>query len=125
MASWAPVLALSGFHYSGVSKDLTFLPKLANNPFRSFWCTPTAWGMYSQSDSKQRVRTGVKVLEGQLAIGRLRLPARTVPRDVRISIAGNVVRPTVSRSGDVAILAFGPEIRLDAQSELEIAAEIG
>ena len=81
--------------------------------------------MYSQSDSKQRVRTGVKVLEGQLTIGRLRLPARTVPRDVRISIAGNVVRPKVSRSGDVAILAFEPEIRLDAQSELEIAAEIG
>jgi hypothetical protein len=36
-----------------------------------------------------------------------------------------VVRPKVSRSGDVAILAFEPEIRLDAQSELEIAAEIG
>jgi len=65
------------------------------------------------------------VLEGQLAIARLRLPARTVPRDVRISIAGNVVRPKVSRSGDVAILAFEPEISLDAQSELEIAAEIG
>ena len=125
MASWAPVLALSGFHYSGVLKDLTFLPKLGNNPFRSFWCTPAAWGMYFQSDSKQRVRTGVKVLEGQLAVGRLRLPARTVSRNVRISIAGNVVRPKVSRSGDVAILAFEPEIRLDAQSELEIAAEIG
>lgn len=71
------------------------------------------------------ILTAFKVLEGQLAIGRLRLLARTVPRDVRISIAGNVVRPKVSRSGDVAILAFEPEIRLDAQSELEIAAEIG
>jgi hypothetical protein len=36
-----------------------------------------------------------------------------------------VIRPNASRSGDVAILAFEPEIRLDAQSELEIAAEIG
>lgn len=125
MASWGAVLALSGFHYSGVSKELTFLPKLAANPFRCFWCAPAAWGMFSQSDSKQNVRTHVKVLEGQIAIRQLRLPARMAALAPRVWLAGTAVRPKVSRNGDAAVLAFEPEIRLDAHMELEVACEAG
>lgn len=125
MASWAPILAISGFQYSAVSNDLTFLPKLGANPFRSFWCTPTAWGVFSESDSKRRVRTELKVLEGQIALARLRLPARAVsnPQNVRISLAGNPVRSSVARSGEAATLTFKPDIRIDAQQGLEIIAD--
>ncbi|MCP5117681.1 MAG: hypothetical protein GY953_43215, partial [bacterium] len=40
MASWAAVLALSGFHYSGVEKVMTF----AAGDGRFFWSNGYAWG---------------------------------------------------------------------------------
>ena len=40
MASWAAVLALSGFNYSGVSKSIT----ITGNPGKWFWSNGSAWG---------------------------------------------------------------------------------
>jgi non-lysosomal glucosylceramidase len=40
MASWASVLALSGFHYSAVTKTMAF----TSNPGTYFWSNGEAWG---------------------------------------------------------------------------------
>ena len=40
MASWAAVLALSDFHYSGVSKQISF----TSRPGNYFWSNGYAWG---------------------------------------------------------------------------------
>jgi hypothetical protein len=41
MASWAAVIALSEFQYSGVSQSMTFTSK----PGRYFWSNGSAWGL--------------------------------------------------------------------------------
>lgn len=40
MASWAPVIALSGFQYSGVTQSMSF----TSNPGTYFWSNGSAWG---------------------------------------------------------------------------------
>ncbi len=46
MASWAAVLALTGFRYSGVERAIRFAP--VAGPVRWFWSTGNAWGTVRQ-----------------------------------------------------------------------------
>lgn len=48
MASWALLLALSGFQYDLVRGMIRFQPALSADHFKTFWSTGKAWGMYSQ-----------------------------------------------------------------------------
>jgi hypothetical protein len=80
MASWAAVLALTGFHYSAVSGTLT----LASQQGRWFWASGYAWGSVSIEASAGGYRLRLDVAEGAIALaeivldghGRHRLPAR-------------------------------------------------
>ncbi len=71
MASWSAVLALSGFHYSGVTKTMSFAASAT--PMRGFWSNGRAWGTYSQmprdyEGSKHPAKLTVSVLFGVLAV---------------------------------------------------------
>jgi hypothetical protein len=72
MAAWAVPLALSGFHYSAVSKQLTLAPRWNPESFQSFWITAGGWGTVSQKidDSQQQIRWDV--LSGALEAQTLR-----------------------------------------------------
>jgi len=69
MASWAAILALSGFHYSAVTGVLTFSPVAG----RYFWSNGWAWGTCElvQAGSSFNVRLAVRF--GRLRISRLKL----------------------------------------------------
>jgi non-lysosomal glucosylceramidase len=65
MASWASVLALSGFHYSGVTKSIAFTA----TPGTYFWSNGYAWGTCKIEDKKATL----SVLSGEIAISKLEL----------------------------------------------------
>jgi len=67
MASWAAVLALSGFHYSGVEKTMTF----AAQEGTFFWSNGYAWGSCSLKKENDKVRVELSVLHGELSLSRL------------------------------------------------------
>jgi hypothetical protein len=69
MASWAAVLALTGFSYSGVEKTMTFAPK--DGTF--FWSNGYAWGSCSLQCKKKSVSIELSVLQGELALSRFEL----------------------------------------------------
>lgn len=79
MASWSAPLALSGFHYSGVSKSLTF----TSEPGTYFWSNGHAWGICRVESNKARVT----VLHGNLEVstftlqgkGSVKLRNRAIP----------------------------------------------
>ena len=48
LASYAVLLALTGFHCDAVDKVLTFQPKIHPENFRSFFCCADGWGIYHQ-----------------------------------------------------------------------------
>ena len=63
MASWATLLAYSGFHYSAIDKSMTF----ADRTGTWFWSNGYAWG--TASINKQDVK--VTVLKGSLSLREL------------------------------------------------------
>ena len=60
MASWAAVLALSDFHYSGVEQQMSF----TSQPGTYFWSNGSAWGLCTISASDATL----KVLKGSLSL---------------------------------------------------------
>jgi hypothetical protein len=80
MASWGAILALTGFHYSGVDAALALAP--LSGP--TFWSTGDAWGTYAVDNA----RVTITVLFGALplrqvtvcGIGEAHLPAAAVLR---------------------------------------------
>ena len=95
MASWAAVLALTGFEYSGVEQAMTF----AANDGLFFWSNGHAWGNCRIKTSKSGAKIELTVKSGSLELRRLTLtgagaakftPAKTVR-------AGKTLRVTVKK----------------------------
>jgi len=70
MASWAAVLALTGFEYSGVGKSVTFAARFG----RHFWATGDAWGTCLLKPIGEAVEIEFTVEFGELAITSFELP---------------------------------------------------
>ncbi|MCY4465922.1 MAG: GH116 family glycosyl-hydrolase [Chloroflexi bacterium] len=71
MASWAAVLALSGFHFSAVDKSLRFAAPDAEQ--RHFWSTGYAWGTCDLQPGDGACQVDLTVLGGELALDSLTL----------------------------------------------------
>jgi len=69
MASWAAVLALTGFRYSGVEKSMAFADKEGTH----FWSNGSAWGTCSVNPEGQKLRAELQVLYGKLELKTFRL----------------------------------------------------
>ena len=62
-------LALTGFHYSGVSKRITFTP----NEGRFFWSNGYAWGTYSIKNRKYDYQIELTIEMGELKLEAIQL----------------------------------------------------
>jgi len=68
MASWALVVVLNGFHYSGVERRLTLTPRVDDSAIRSFWTAPSGWGSFEHSQTATSLDAQVVVEEGVLKL---------------------------------------------------------
>jgi non-lysosomal glucosylceramidase len=66
MASWAAVLALTGFHYSAVTQTLRFAA--SPMPCRWFWSTGSAWGVCEQRPGERGTQVTLTVTKGSLSL---------------------------------------------------------
>lgn len=69
MASWAAILALSGFSWSAVSGTMTFAPKEGTY----FWSNGSAWGTCQQTLTDAEAQVNIAVLYGTLELKQLTL----------------------------------------------------
>ncbi len=69
MASWAAVIAWTGFHYSAVDATLTFAARVG----RWFWAAGGAWGTCEIRETPKGFRVDLHVLGGRLPLKRLSL----------------------------------------------------
>lgn len=79
MASWAAVLALSDFHYSGVDKTMNFTA----DPGRYFWSNGYAYGICEVSEDA----VSLQVLKGSLDLKALTLSGLRKPVATRVSLS--------------------------------------
>jgi uncharacterized protein (DUF608 family) len=71
MASWAALLALTGFQYSGVTETVQFAP--VTSPTSWFWAGGDSWGTVQLEPGAAGTAVTLKVLAGQLALRRVKL----------------------------------------------------
>jgi len=69
MASWSALLALSGFHYSGVNHEITF----GENDGTYFWSNGYSYGTVKISGNQGIRKIKLHVLNGQLDLKRISL----------------------------------------------------
>ena len=88
MASWAAILAMTGFHYSAVTGTMTF----AKGEGSWFWSTGYAWGTLRQTSLGGVPKVDLRILGGKLPLQRL------------VIVGGGQYEPvqsTVFRAGDI------------------------
>ena len=66
LASWAVLLALSGFQYDGVTHTMAFSPQVQRDDFQTFWSTGSGWGEFRIKNKEIHL----KVDHGNLKINR-------------------------------------------------------
>jgi non-lysosomal glucosylceramidase len=69
MASWAALLALTGFQYSAVERTMTFAARAG----RFFWSTGYAWGSVILQNTPGGWKAEINVCGGELVLERLYL----------------------------------------------------
>ena len=79
MASWAAVLALSGFQYSGVDKTMSF----TSRPGKYFWSNGYSFGLCEVGTTSVRL----EVLKGSVELKSLSLEGRVKPVARKISLS--------------------------------------
>lgn len=66
MSSWGLLIALSGFKFDMVRKEIAFAPVIEQESFTTFWSTGLAWGTYSQNKNRETgdFEVDIQVLQG-------------------------------------------------------------
>ncbi|MBC8077255.1 MAG: hypothetical protein H7Y32_14355, partial [Chloroflexales bacterium] len=98
MASWAAVLALTGFGYSGVAQAISFAA--ADAPAQWFWSNGAAWGTVAQRPHDGGAQVTLHVLHGSLALRQLSLTGlgSVVLAQPRTLLAGEQIDLRVARN---------------------------
>jgi hypothetical protein len=78
MASYALMASLSGFRYSAVEKTLWFGPRLALDPFQTFFSVASGFGTIRLSGSTLTV----SLVEGELSLENLVFTRDEVTQDI-------------------------------------------
>lgn len=79
MASWAAMLALSGFRYHGANKAVELRPQVAGTWFSSFWSTGAGWGTFTRAVQRGATQVTLSVAAGRLPCESLSVEAKVSP----------------------------------------------
>jgi hypothetical protein len=120
MSSWALIVALAGFHYSGVERHLTLTPRVKGASLRSWWTTPSGWGTFIHSNAPRSLRVELQAVEGSLALRSLALAGNGRTKAVA-KLGGESVAVTVGREGKRKVLTFGQELRVEPEHSLTVS----
>jgi len=101
MASYAVLLALTGFRCCVPHQYLRFTPKVNKENFRTFFSTATGWGLYSQKIDKEGAEFSVKLEYGSLRLKMLELSKVEKDKNTLVvSLNGRKVDAKVKKTRD-------------------------
>jgi hypothetical protein len=100
MASWAAVLAWSGFRYSAIARTLT----LGTRPGSFFWSNGYGWGDYTLGGGADARELSLRLREGRLEVSRVVLTGfgKADLAPVGALEGGGALTVTVERDGGAA-----------------------
>ncbi len=94
LASWAVLLALSGYDYDGIEKIISFDPRINQDNFSCFWSCGTGWGNFSKEKNMVILELDYGALDikelrmGNLIAGK-RITKIELPEKTEYQISGN------------------------------------
>lgn len=122
MASWAALLALSGFNYSAVERRLTLTPRVRRTNFRSFWSAPSGWGNFAQTVLPQQQKVSVEIVEGTLAVARLVLESvgKEVAKNASACLGAEALPATLRNEAGRRVIDLGREVTIAPGQVLQV-----
>jgi len=122
MASYALLLALSGFQYQAHKQRLGFAPRVNERDFRCFFSAQAAWGEYRQRVHRARAEIVIQVDVGALPLRELRLAGAAARMGGSVSAKIGQRRVACRKSGGAkrAALAFQPAVTVTPDSALSL-----
>lgn len=124
MASWAGMLALSGFRYDGVEKRVEAKPPLLaehSAGFNSFWSSGSGWGSFALAPA----RFTLDVHYGSLTVSTIALPAIWAPSSSRrasVNVGGATVESKWQKTGEDEIaIVLSKSAAIRAGERLSVA----
>ena len=83
MASWALMLAYSGFQYDARDDSIVFAPAAASDQFSCFFSAASSWGVFTQNSEHAEI----ELKDGSLKLSRvqLQIPASGPPAMVSVN----------------------------------------
>ena len=124
--AWALIVALSGFHYSGVERKLTLTPRVRAQNFRCFWSVPSGWGRFSQTVTAASQAVEVETLEGSMALTSLALGGngKRTRKKVSAKIGTESLTATLREEGELRLVAFDREVRIVPGQTLALSLRV-
>ena len=121
MASWAVLLALSGYHYDGVSGELGFAPVIDKEDFHCFWSTGSGWGSFKQKITKNKSVAVIEVKYGNLILDSFALgQIEGSFRRAKVTVNGQKVKTKIEQQDVGIIFRFAKRVFLGTGSILRI-----
>jgi uncharacterized protein (DUF608 family) len=114
MSAWALIVALSGFHYSGVDRKLMLTPRVGAQNFRCFWSVPSGWGKFSQTVTAASQAVEVETLEGSMAVASLALGGngKAARKKVSARLGKEPLAAALHEEGKLRVVTFDREVRI-------------
>ncbi len=117
MASWAVMLALSGYQYDGTTGFIAFSPKINTEDFSTFWSSGTGWGSFSLKGNK----AVLKVEYGSLKVGKLGLSRDYGFRSIKtLLIRSGKAAASLKTEKDLAVVYLDETVELRLGDQIEI-----
>ncbi|RKY84257.1 hypothetical protein DRQ09_08885 [candidate division KSB1 bacterium] len=87
MSSWSLLLALSGAHYDGIEKSITFGPRINREDFQCFWSAGSGWGKFKESVQNDNLKSSLIIEYGELNIKQFTLNnLRKLPKNAKVKL---------------------------------------
>ena len=120
MSSWSLLLALSGYEYDGVTKQLRFIPQVTPTNFKAFFSGPEGWGSLRQTQENASQRNEIQVVEGRLAISQLHVAPPSHVQQVKVVLGGAPVEATLKPAPNGILVTFATPIVVKAGDTLVV-----
>ena len=123
MSSWSLLIASQGQILEGPQGRLGFKPKWQPEDHRSFYTAPAGWGLFQQRREGAKQLERVEVRHGQLRLRELvfELPPAANAATATATVAGQVVKATLQRTGSEACVVLDREAIVPEGEVVEVA----
>lgn len=119
MSGYAPYIAASGFTYNGPQGKIGFDPKIEADNFKGAFIVAEGWGSFSQRRQQNEQLNQLSLKYGQLALEQLKLTTDIEPKEVRVTLNGNVVPSKYKVKGEQLIVTLD-KMNLTENDQLEL-----